>query len=522
MEEEDCLDLPPTPEKMTDVDISLVGEESNGPTLLVAASVSQIFDSCKSVEEDQANLTTNENDPEAEKTKDDTDEMVDSKNNPDKNESDSSDVVGSAKLVPQGGDNNRAKQLFGDANDGDSFGNINPKANDLPTAATLFGSASETNSDFFIRKESADSFSKQMNTTKNGEYQEGHAKNGANSTNSLGDSFQNLGIGDNRNGNLCQSSFMTSTSGSSPLQSRRDVQPFSPFNQQDSFLGSSQASPQGDQSQFQTPYPQPSTTANSALPSIPMGSFPQEPGRAQVYPVSQNQVPMLYNPQIQQNSMQGIRNAQEPVAFSAMSSPQKPYHAYPQALNSYPSVVNGSPDTPNTLNSANVGNSYMYTSPIASVIPGYDASQGNQMAQKPTGTRLHQSHVPKQPVRPTGELFVPDLYGNSSTQPSNQVNIFTPEAKMNFESQGMQQRDLGASNVGQGNYIAPDQSQNEHFPPYNLPNMELYAAQSNFYPRDSQDPGFWDWVKNQDWSEGAQKIGKQILQKTKVSSEATL
>ena len=485
MQEEDCLDLSPSPDNMAGVDVSFGDVDSSGPTLLLAASAAKL-ETSESSDGGIKGLVA--------KTKDvgviknalgDTDEVSSSSV-----ENENEVAGGESKLKEEATENgktenddsSRVRQLFGGPSDGESFGASVAKSNALSTASVLFANGDNSGgSELFGRNERADSFSKLV-STKASEFvkrEENRMRSGESDGNSLNDSFQALGITNH-------------TAMPPPMLS-----PQVPAHPNSNMAESSQSN-QASQSLIHQPQVSAMQTplgGHSSESSMTAGSFTQSAGGNQLYPGIQSQVPMYPSPnnqQLQQDKMSvPFYNSQDPTKFQ---------------------------------NGANVGNSYMYTAPITSVLPGYEPSQSDQLPQKQVGTRLHQSHVPKQTVMSAGELFVPDLYGHSTSQPSNQVNIFTPSPDMHFGAQNMPQNvpemQYGAQNMPPSNNFVQNQYTSPAMPPYSIQDYEQYSNQPNFYPGDSQDPGFWEWVKNQDWSEGAQKLGKQLLQKTKVSIDS--
>ena len=486
MQEEDCLDFSPSPDDMAGVDVSFGDVDCNGPTLLMAVSApnfdapessarKEVIDKTDIEVVQNASLFIDQNINDSSKAKE--------------SEADCSDTLltyeASVGNKIEKDDSCRVKELFGQIDDGESFGAIEKQSPALSTASVLFanGDTSE-NSDLFPRDDRADSFSKLMSSNVNEDLNRPESQRqieqNALNINSVNDSFQSLGIGT-----------VKTVNSPSPTVSQQ-----SPGYPHLKMTESSQVN-LGTQSSI-------NTSPISSMP-MPLGvnnldSFQtslgpsKHVGQTHAYPGSQNQIPMYYNPANQQQKQELDNTTTEHHSSQDMFKPQ---------------------------NGANVGNSYMYTAPIASILPSYEPSQGNQMPQKQTGTRLHQSHVPKQAAMPAGELFVPDLYGHSTAQPSSQVNIFTPSPEMAFEQsnfpQSAPQMGYEAQNMPISNY---DPHQNQYTAPtaspYNIQDFQQYANEPNFYPGGSQDPGFWEWVKNQDWSEGAQKLGKQLLQKTKV------
>lgn len=484
MQEEESLDLPPTPEEISKEDVSFGGLENNGgPTLLLAASVATDIDPSKAVQGGRSDQGQEIGDIEPAKmttTGDDKEKTADSYQT-------ELDNQVAEKPVLEGQSNARAK-LFGESHEKeDSFGEILSKKPDaLPTAATLFGNSDDASSGLFGREQTADSFTQLINQGKITKDEEKQRKDESGSVTSLGDSFQGLEIAASSTSSF-QPPLYSHPTRSIGEENKLSEQNSSLYCQSSSSLDSLQMNQQNIQYQQHAPF-----TQTVPVPNNSMASVVEHNEDSKGIPVTQSHVPMFFNPQSQQ--------------FSGLNSNQVPNAAYPQ-------MATVSQDSVQLQNSANGGNSYMYTAPIASVIPTYDTKQNVPLAQKQSNTRLHQSHVPKQTASAPEALFVPDLYGNSIAQPSNQVNIFTPTAKVNSELQNVPH--MGISSTNQVRY-PQQQYPRDNFPQYNVESMQQYAAQSNLYPVDLQDPGFWEWVKNQDWSEGAQKLGKQILQKTKV------
>ena len=503
MQEEDCLDLTPTAETMAGANVAFDGVDNSGPTLLLAASTSEL-DSSRSSEESKTELATKEEFEIVNKPSKSAEDMVTSNGGVNNDLVDRSVDEGKIETTvgskDQNDDSNRVKELFGSPSDGESFGAFETKSGTLSTASALFGNVgSGGSSDLFGREERADSFSKLINTEvdTSSSKAENQKKEERHSLNSLDNSFQGLEVNEQNKLSSFPSTLVSSRPNSVQTENKSSMPNSGQFYQQNNFAGSPQVNQVTQSGVFKPSMPdrQASPLGGSTQPTIPIGCSAQQAGVGLTYAASQNQIPLFYNPQSQQ---------QQQV----------------NANQSMPSTAYDSQEAPHFQNGANVGNSYMYTSPISSIMPSYEPSQGSQLLQKQGSTRLHQSHVPKQTAMQAGELFVPDLYGHSPAQPTGQVNIFTPSSKMTFESQMQQnlpQMDYGAQNMSQASYTPENQYPSNIAPPsYNIQNYEQFANQANFYPGDSQDPGFWEWVKNQDWSEGAQKLGKQILQKTKV------
>ena len=486
MQEEDCLDLSPTPDSMAGVDVSFGEVETVGPTLLMAAP-SSYFSTPECSEDRKQEILSSTR--EGLEVLGGTSEAVGEKSNGCSN---GNEVVGAKTTLMEeakadeleNSDSSRVKELFGSPSDGEAFGSFDAKPVAPSTASVLFGNGGDSNnSSLFDMNKASDSFTHSISTTV-GESSKAEDKTQVEQRNfnSLTNSFQGLGIENQK-------------TVSPPLISSQSV----PYLQSNI---TELADPyQSTENQVFQP---PITSIQAPLgtisldPSMSVGSSAQHSVESQLSHAPQNQIPMynvMNNQQLQQQQTQNFDSTNMPSY-----NPQ---------------------DSLKFQNGANVGNSYMYTSPISSVIPGYEPSQGSEMHQKQTGTRLHQSHVPKQAAMPTGELFVPDLYGHSTAQPSNQINIFTPTPDMNAQAQNVPnsapQMEYGTQNVPpQSNYITQNQYTAATMVPYNTLDYPQYEHQANFYPGDAQDPGFWEWVKNQHWGEGAQKLGKQLLQKTKV------
>ena len=488
MQEEDCLDLSPTPDSMAGVDVSFGDVETSGPTLLMAAP-SSYLNTPECSEDRKEELLRGKK--EGIDILGDASEAVSGKSNGCSN---GNEVIGAETKLMEGAkaneiensDSSRVKELFGSPSDGETFGSFDTKPVAPSTASVLFGNGGDSsNSSLFDMDKASGSFSNSISTTvsESSKCTEDKTQVEQHNLNSLANSFQGLGI-----------------------ENQKIVSPPLISSQSAAYLQNNITEPaQAYQSTENPVYKPPITSMQAPLgtvsldPSMSVGSSVQHSLESQLTHAPQNQIPM-YN--VMNN--QQLQQQQQTHNFDSASVP----FFNPQ-------------DSLKFQNGANVGNSYMYTSPISSVIPGYEPSQGSELPQKQTGTRLHQSHVPKQAAMPAGELFVPDLYGHSTAQPSNQINIFTPSPDMNTQAQNVPnsvpQMEYGTQNIPpQTNYITQNQYTAATMSPFNVQNYPQYEHQADFYPGNAQDPGFWEWVKNQDWSEGAQKLGKQLLQKTKV------
>ena len=552
MEEEDDFDLPATPD-MDDVDKSFA--PSDGPTLMVAGVSSQNVVNKSQVTDDKPEgkcVNTDQADPSIkdveseEVTKEDT--MKDSQKKEPENlglSGRTDDKAPLSELCQTSGkdDDNKRKELFGDVKqETDSFGLVGSNENkgSLPTASGLFGNSDDTK-DLFSANGVSDSFGI-VGKTEN-EFMRTEQKVANQST--LESSFGNLSIGETAVGSnleIQQSPMMPPTTGAGSMGFATSV-----VNGQTEQVFSRQ-----------------SPTTNSSFPTIsaninPVGNVPYQQqnfhstSKAQnttSQPSQQSQMPLFYNPHqfAQQQSV-----LQTPTTFNQPNIQQSPiqttYAQFPISTD----AENMMP-TPNT---ADVGNSYMYTSPIASVIPGYDTTR-DQPPQLPQPANHHHGiqnnaaqvlppqiqqqsnglpglqkneaqnlpqpipqpylpgmQNPQQNTKQASGLFVPDLYGGTNGSKPSQINLFTPDVPtLNIETQTYNPGSMAQLNYNASNPYQSTQQQNNLYGVANMEQVPL-SNQPDFY-HNSDDPGFWQWVKNQDWGEEAQRIGKQILQKTKV------
>ena len=559
MEEEDDFDLPATPD-MDDVDKSFAS--SDGPTLMVAGVASQNGMSKSNGTDDEPEgkcVDTVQADPSTkdikseEVTKEDI--MKDSQKMEPENLGLSGRTDDKAPLSEPWqssgkDDDDKRKGLFGDIqHETDSFGLVGSSENkdSLPTASGLFGNSGDTK-DLFNANGVSDSFGIVGKT--DNEFMRTEQKVTNQST--LESSFGNLSIGE-------------TTVGSNLGMQQSPMMPPAVDAGSMGFATSAVNGQTEHTAQIQGVFSSQSPTTCSNFPTIssninPVGNvtYQQQNLRSinktqdtTSQPSQQSQMPLFYNPQQFQQQQQNV--LQTPHNFNQPNIQQSPiqttYAQFPistEAENMMP--------TPNT---ADVGNSYMYTSPIASVIPGYDTTrdqppqlpqpanhhhgiQNNaardlppQIPQQSNGLPgIHKNEAqnlppqipqpylpgmqnPQQNTKQASGLFVPDLYGGTNVSKPSQINIFTPDAPtLNIETQTYNPGSMAQLNYNAPNPYQSTQQQNNLYGVVNMEQVPL-SNQPDFY-HNSDDPGFWQWVKNQDWGEEAQRIGKQILQKTKV------
>ncbi|XP_065059855.1 protein PRRC1-like isoform X2 [Rhopilema esculentum] len=505
MEEEDGFDLPPTPEGMADVDVSLSTDGSR-PTLLLAGTTKPAdFTEQKN---DSADIVGVEKEVISNKIELESEKMTKENVNAEKDCLDGNGKGLDGNQESASGPNT-IKELFGESAESDGFLSSNSKQNSLPTASALFSSTGDSH-DLFANDKKSDPFPVAPSKVPN--FEEQRKDDGSNAMGLLGESLQDLTVKDNNS----IPDFPGGSVPGIPAMSHFTNQGTASKNGQAAVLTGSFPNTQSAPAIYSPPG---NTTSNSTpLPGqTHMPGF-QNPDHKIPGTFNQGQTPMLYNPQnfAPQNQNYPSPNQNDPI----MNRPENVDMSQNRAT------------IATCQNIANVGNSYMYTAPIASVIPQYEQPQRNGQSVQQPPARLYQSHVPKQVARPAGELFVPDLYGSpSSTQPS-QVNIFTPDAVPTYN--------ISASNTPQTNFSQQDATPNT----YNMQNSYgayqganqsdinsydygsiqplSYSNQQAMTYSNAHDPGFWEWVKNQPWGEEAQRLGKQILQKTKNATDTVL
>lgn len=561
MEEEDDFDLPATPD-MDDVDKTFPAND--GPTLMVAGASSQNAVNKSKVTDDKPEkegVNTVQADPATKDVKSEAitrqEIMKDTQKSEPENlglskQTDEKASLSEPSQSPGKDTDDKRKELFGDTQETDSFGMVDSgkHKDSLPTASGLFGNSGDTK-DLFGSNGVSDSFGIVAKTESEFMRTEQNVTNQS----TFDSAFGNLSIGETTVGSnlgIQQAPCMPPAAANSIIFTKSVVNGHNEGTQ-----------PAQSQGVFSIQSP----AANSIFPPVstnisPIANAPYQQQtlpstnvtQSSMSPLSQqSQMPLFYNPQQFQQQQQSILPTQNNVnqPNTQQSPAQTTYAQFP--ITTY--AENMLP-TPNT---ADVGNSYMYTSPIASVIPGYDTTknqpaqlsqpanhlqgmqnnaaqnqppqlphpsnylagmQNNEAQNIPPQIPQPSNHFPgmqnsQQNTKQTSGLFVPDLYGGTSVSKPSQVNIFTPDAPtLNIETQT-----YNPGSMTQMNYNTPNPYQNaqQQNNPYGITNMEQIplSNQPDFY-HNADDPGFWQWVKSQDWGEEAQRIGKQILQKTKV------
>ena len=235
-----------------------------------------------------------------------------------------------------------------------------------------------------------------------------------------------------------------------------------------------------------------------------------------------------HNAIVQQNPLQSFNRSNismDHTRTPVLQAQNIPYENPSLKETSYFHVAEGQQNFPHKEVIPNTSSSFesnqtifSYTGPIPSTsVQGSSISNqqfhpqtlGQFNGQNVSGSSLQQSQ--------SDQPFIPSMYNYGSGGSYENANLFIPANPSNTEQNKTYMPPYNNNNTHTSVMPAePYQSTTNGNVTNYLQTNSWEVVGGNGEKLDQDEPSIWDWMKNTDWAEGAQKLGKQLLEKTKV------